>query len=108
CGLPPNRFGLRLHTGHAAKDSYCAVQHAHWALDFSSEINVSRNIDDINAMSHVFEGFVRAVGLLGPIAGRRRRRDRDAALALLLHPVGDSIAVIDVTHLMDETGVKED
>ena len=42
-----------------------------------------------------------------PSAGRRSRSDRDAALAFLLHPVGHGIAVMDVTHLMDQAGIEE-
>ncbi len=48
-----------------------------------------------------------AVVFLGPVAGGGGGGDRDAALALLLHPVGHRIAVIHIAHLVDEPGVKE-
>ena len=60
------------------------------------------------AMRDAFESLVDAVlFLLGPEAGRRGGGDRDATFAFLLHPVGHGVAVIDVTDLVDEAGVKE-
>ncbi|ANA99818.1 hypothetical protein BB28_19720 [Mycobacteroides chelonae CCUG 47445] len=43
-----------------------------------------------------------------PVSGRRGRRDGDAALLLLLHPVHGGCAVVDLTDLVRDTGVEED
>ena len=58
-------------------------------------------------MSHALESFIGAVLLLCPIAGGSRGGNGNAALAFLFHPVGDGVAIIDITHLMDEAGVKK-
>ena len=42
------------------------------------------------------------------LARRRRGGDRDAALLLLLHPVHDGVAVVDLADLVGEAGVEED
>src|SRR6266436_2282278 len=105
--LTPNRLGLRLHAGNATKYGDRAIEHTHGALDFGGEINMARSIDDIDSMRYAIEGFVSAIFLLGPIAGRCGGGDGNAAFALLLHPVGHGIAVIDIAHLVDEPGVKE-
>jgi len=43
-----------------------------------------------------------------PEAGRRRGRDRDAALLFLLHPVHGGRAIMDLAHLMGLARVIED
>ena len=43
-----------------------------------------------------------------PLAGRRGRRDRDAALLLLLHPVHRGRALVDLADLVGAAGVVED
>ena len=43
-----------------------------------------------------------------PETGRRSRRDRDAALLLLLHPVHDGSAVVHLAYLVRDTGVEKD
>src|ERR1019366_418792 len=43
-----------------------------------------------------------------PGAGDGGRGDRDPALALLLHPVRDGSAVVDLAHLVDGARVEED
>ena len=106
--LAPDGFGLRLHAGDAAEHGDRAVEHAHGALDFGREIHVARRVDDVDPVRHAEERLVGAVVLLRPVAGRGRGGDGDAALALLLHPVGHGVAVVHVAHLVDEPGVKED
>ena len=60
-------------------------------------------------MSDIFEVLVQTlVLLLGPEGGHRRRGDGDAALLFLFHPVGDSVAIIDVADLVDQAGVEQD
>ncbi|EYR64418.1 hypothetical protein N866_11445 [Actinotalea ferrariae CF5-4] len=44
----------------------------------------------------------------GPVAGRRGRRDRDAALLLLLHPVHRRGTVVRLTDLVVDPGVEQD
>jgi hypothetical protein len=56
---------------------------------------VARRIDDVDAM--VF-----------PKRGRRRGRDGDAALALLLHPVHRGCALVDLTDLVVLARVEQD
>src|SRR5262245_49747059 len=58
-------------------------------------------------MRNALVKLVNAVVFLGPIASRRSGGNRNAAFTFLLHPVGDRIAVIDIAHLVDEPGVKE-
>ena len=76
--LAPDRLRLRLHAGHRVENRHRAVEHAQRTLHFHREIDVARRIDNIDAVC-----FVEAL----PGSRRRRGRDRDAALALLLHPV---------------------
>ena len=51
--------------------------------------------------------FARLGGFLRPEAGDGGGGDRDAAFLFLLHPVGHGVAVIHVTDLVDQSGVKE-
>src|SRR6516225_3961783 len=48
-GLAPHGFGLRLHTGNAIEDGDGAVEDAERTLNFNSEIDVTRRIDDVDA-----------------------------------------------------------
>src|SRR4030095_3546548 len=43
-----------------------------------------------------------------PEASRRRRGDRDATLALLLHPISDRGAFMHLTDLVDHAGIEKD
>jgi hypothetical protein len=102
-----------LDSGHTAKHRDSSVEHAHGALDFGSEINVSWSIDDIDAVLDVVESLVqtrfsRFGLLLHPITGDSRGGNGDASFPFLLHPVRDGIAVIDVADLVNEASVKED
>ncbi len=110
--LTPDGLGLRLHARDAAEHGDRAVEHAHGTLDFSGEINVTRRVNDIDAMRDVVERlvnfiFARLGGFLRPETGDGGGRDRDAAFALLFHPVGHGIAVVHVADLVDEAGVKK-
>jgi hypothetical protein len=71
------------------------VEDAQRALDFGSEVDVTRRIDDVDAD-------------VAPETGGRRRRDRDAALLLLLHPVHDCRTLMDFANLVRNPGVEED
>src|SRR6185295_9278684 len=101
-GLAPDGFRLRLHTTHGAIDHAGAVQHAHRALDFDGEVDVPGSVDDVDTV--LGERQVHAL----PEAGRGGRRDRDAALLFLLHPVHRGRAVVHFTDLVVHTGVVKD
>jgi len=62
----------------------------------------------IDAVRNVLEGLIRAIFLLGPVAGRCGGRNRDAAFAFLVHPVRNGVAVIDIAHFVNETRVEQD
>src|SRR5271156_825489 len=98
-GLAPDCFRLRLHTGHCVKNRHRSVEYAQRAFHFHSEIHVSRRIDNVDAVR-----FVEAL----PGSGRRSRRDRDAALALLLHPVHYRGAFVHFANLVGHTRIEQD
>ncbi len=100
--LAPHRFGLRLHACNGVIDHARAVEHPHRTLDLDGEIDVPRRVDDVDAV--LGEVLVHPL----PEAGRRGRGDRDAALALLLHPVHDRCTVVDFAHLVRDAGVEKD
>ena len=110
--LPPDGFRLRLHAGDAAKHRDRAIQHAHRAFHLGGEIHVAGRVNDVNPVWHAAERLVnlllaRLHRLLRPEAGHGGGRDRNAALAFLLHPVRHGVAVVHVADLVDESGVKE-
>jgi hypothetical protein len=73
----------------------CAIEHAQRALDFGGEIDVAGSVDDVDA--NVF-----------PYAGRRGRRDRDAALLLLRHPVHRRGAFMDLPEAVRASCIEQD
>ena len=87
-GLSPDRFGLRLDAADAAEDDDGTVENAQAAFDLDREIDMARRVDQMDLV--VF-----------PVQRRGRRRDRDAALALLRHPVHLCFAVVDFADAMD-------
>jgi hypothetical protein len=91
-GLAPNRLGLRLDTGIRIEQRNGAVENAQRTLDFDGEVDVAGGVDDVEAAQL-------AVATL-PEGRRRGRRDRDAALLLLLHPVHRCGAVMDFADLV--------
>ena len=94
-GLSPYRLGLRLDALVAVEHAYRAVEHAQRALDFDRKVDVAGGVDDVEALAQ-------------PIGGRRGRRDRDAALLLLLHPVHRRGAIMHLADFMRLAGVVED
>jgi len=100
--LAPHGLGLRLHPRHGVIHHARAVEHAQRAFHLDGEINVSGRVDDVDVMLGV--GEVHPF----PEAGRRRRRDRDAALLLLLHPVHGGGAVVDLADLVVHARVEQD
>ena len=93
-GLTPHGFGLRLDTAHGAEHRNGAVETREGTLHFGREVDVTRSIDDVDAM-------------VLPEAGRRGGRDRDAALLLLLHPVHRGGAFVHFTDLVVDPGVEK-
>ena len=94
-GLPPDRLGLRLDAGDRVEHGDRAVEDAEAALHLDREVHVPGRIDDVDPM-------------VAPERGRRGRRDRDAALLLLRHPVHRRGALVDLAHLVGAAGVVED
>src|SRR5690606_5403950 len=100
--LPPYGLGLRLDAADRAEDGDRAVEHAQAPLDLDREVDVAGGIDDVDPV--LGKALVHSL----PKAGRRGRRDRDAALLLLLHPVHDGGAVMDFADLMGDAGIEKD
>ena len=94
-GLTPHRLGLRLDTGDRIENGYGAVEHAQATLHLDREINVARRIDDVDPM-------------VCPETRGRGRRDRDAALLLLRHPIHRRGAFVHLADLIVAAGVVED
>ena len=94
-GLAPDGLGLRLHPCDGVEDGDRAVEDAKAPLDLDGKVHVPGRIDDVDAM-------------VAPLRGRRRRRDGDAALLLLRHPVHRRGALVHLAHLVGATGVVED
>ena len=101
-GLAPDGLRLRLHAAHGAVHHARAVKHAHRALDLDREVDVPGGVDDVDAVLGKAE--LHAL----PEAGRRSRRDRDAALLFLLHPVHRGGTIVHFTDLVVHTGVEQD
>jgi hypothetical protein len=94
-GLAPHGLGLRLDAGDRIEDGAGAVEHAQAALDLDGEVDVTRGVDDVDAV-------------VVPHARRGGRRDRDAALLLLDHVVHDRRAFVHLADLVGLAGVVED
>src|SRR5204862_4464142 len=93
-GLAPDGLRLRLAAGGRVAHRYGSVEHAQRTLDFGREIDVTRRIDDVDAV-------------IAPEAGGRGGGDGDAALLLLLHPVHDRRAFVDLSDLVRNPGVEQ-
>ena len=94
-GLAPNGLGLRLDAMHGIEHGAGAVEHAQRALHLGGEVHVAGRIDNVDA--NVF-----------PDAGGRRRRDGDAALLLLRHPVHRRGAFMDLTNAVRASCIEQD
>src|SRR6266513_1176405 len=93
--LTPDGLGLGLDARHRVEDRHGAVEDAERALHLDGEVHVARSVDDVDPA-------------VPPEAGRRRRRDRDAALLLLDHPVHRRRALVHLADLVRTPGVVED
>src|SRR6202042_1301156 len=94
-GLTPDGLGLRLNALIAVEHAYRAVEHAQATLDFGGEVDVAGRVDDVET-------------LVLPEGRRRGRREGDAALLLLLHPVHGRSAVVHFADLMRLAGIIKD
>ena len=93
--LAPDRLCLRLDAASGRQDGDSAVENAQRALHLDREVNVTGRINDVDTM-------------ILPMAGRRSRRNRNAALLLLCHPVHRGSAIVNLTDLVGDARVKED
>ncbi len=100
--LAPHGFGLRLHAADRVVHHARAVEHAHRAFDFNREVDVARGVDDVDPVFRIVAGHA------FPESSRGSRRDRDAALLLLLHPVHRRRTVVNFTDLVGHAGVEQD
>ncbi len=92
--LAPDGFGLRLDRRDRVEQSDEAVEDPQRALDLDREVHVARRIDDVDAR-------------VAPGARGGGRRDRDAALLLLDHPVHGRSTLVHLAHLVRAPGVKQ-
>ena len=107
--LAPDRLRLRLHAGHRMNTAIAPSS-------TRSERSTSAVKSTWPGVSMMFTRILMPSKILNtplllvcsPEAGRRSRSDRDAALALLLHPVGHGGAFVHLTDLVDHAGVKKD
>ena len=94
-GLTPHGLALGLHAALGAEHADRAVQHAQGALDLHGEVHVAGRVYKVNLMA-------------APFTGRGRRRNGDAALLLLLHPVHRRHALVNLTDAVRAAGVVQD
>ena len=93
--LAPYRLGLRLDALVGIEHADRAVEHAQRTLHLDGEIDVAGRVDDVEALAV-------------PERGGRGRRDGDAALLLLLHPIHRRGAFVHLADLVALAGVIED
>ncbi len=94
-GLAPDGLRLRLDAGDRVEQRDGAVEDAQRALDLDGEVHVAWRVDDVDPVAL-------------PLSGRGGGGDRDAPLLLLLHPVHDGGALVDLADLVRAAGVVED
>ena len=94
-GLTPDGLGLGLDPGDGVEHRDRAVEHAQRPLDLDGEVDVAGRVDDVDPR-------------VAPAAGGGGRRDGDAALLLLGHPVHDRRALVDLTDLVGAARVVQD
>ena len=94
-GLVPDGLRLRLDAADRAEHDHRAVEHAQRPLDLDGEVDVAGGVDQVDLV-------------LVPLERDRGGRDRDAALALLGHPVGGRLALVDLADLVDLPRVVEE
>ena len=94
-GLTPHGLGLGLDALLAVEDGDGAVEDAERALHLDREVDVAGGVDDVDLV-------------LVPEARDGSRRDRDATLLLLLHPVGGRRTIVRLADLVVGSRVVQD
>ncbi len=95
--LPIDCERLALHAPNATQDQDSAIEHAQAALDFDSEVDVARRIDDLQNM-------------IGPIDAGDRRLNRDATFLfdrITIHGRADTVATAHFMNLMNTSTIKQ-
>ncbi len=90
--MHPDGLGLRFDPADAAEDHHRAIDDPDRAHDFGGEVDVTRRVDQVDAVAL-------------PMAGRGGGHNGDAALALLLHEVHLRVAGVYIPGFMDAAGV---
>src|SRR5690625_5310665 len=99
--MTPNGFGLRLCTTNRAINHASTVEYAHRTLDLDGEVDVTWRIDDIDAI------FGAIASHTTPKSCRGGRRNGNAALLFLLHPVHGCGAFVGFTNFVVNTRIKQ-
>src|SRR4030042_330324 len=87
-------MGSCTHTGNRIEHHHAPIQHAQAALDFGGKVYVTGRVNDVNLM-------------VTPERGDGSRRDSDATFTLLLHPVRDSRALVNISQSVRLAGIKK-
>ncbi|MNH97644.1 hypothetical protein D3C73_503490 [compost metagenome] len=93
--LSPYSFRLRLYAFLRTENAYCPVQYTKGTFNFNCEVNVSRGINNIYAVTL-------------PSSGSSGGRNRDPALLLLLHPVHCCSTLVNLTDFVRTACVEQD
>ena len=93
--LTPDCFRLWLNPAYRTKYRYRAIKNPERTLDFNSEVNMPRCVNNINV-------------IISPAASCCSRGNGNTTLLLLLHPVHSSGAFMDFADLMRNTGIIQD
>ena len=93
--LMPHGLRLGLDTSDRTEEGYGSVQHAQAALHLDGEVHMTGSVDDVD-------------GGVVPTGSGGGRRNGDAALLLLGHPVHDGGALVDLSHLVRLARVIQD
>ena len=97
--LAPYSLRLWLHTAHCTVGCHSSVEYAERALHLSSEIDVSRSVNQVELI---------LVSVPCPVCCSSCRCDSDTALLLLSHPVHCCSTVVNLTDLVSLASVEED
>ncbi|MNI58919.1 hypothetical protein D3C73_1140540 [compost metagenome] len=85
--LSPYSFRLRFNAFFRTENTNCSIQYTKGTFNFNSEVNVSRGIDDINAVTL-------------PRSGCSSGGNGDSALLFLFHPVHCCSTFVNFTDLV--------